>query len=69
MLPLLDVGSRGDTGKLAGIPPMGSGEQGCIVEDSVKAEGSDGQEPGKVEERCSDSGDSVKAKGSDGQRP
>ena len=48
VLPL-DVESRGDADKVGVTSPIGSGEEGCIVEDSGKAKGSDDQEPGKEE--------------------
>ena len=54
LLPL-DIESRGDADKVGVTSPIGSGEESFIVEDSGKAKGSDGQEPGMVDGRCSDS--------------
>ena len=54
LLPL-DVESRGDADKVGVTSPIGSGDESFIVEDSGKAKGSIGREPGMAEGKCSDS--------------
>ena len=60
LLPL-DVESRGGADKAGGTFTIGAEEEGCMVEDSAKTEGSDDQRPWEVGRKCPDLGDSKPA--------
>lgn len=49
LLQPLDIESRGDADEVGGTPSNESGGKGCVVEDSVKAKGSDGQNSREAE--------------------